>query len=90
MREHEISSAEVLESTQVEDFSVPGPRRSGISHKPEVRCMLLHSFKNAEVGAWRHIFDVLMPTSLLPTDFMSKLREAIAVSLFQALIYATI
>ena len=80
MREHEVTAAEMLETTRIEDFYVPGPRRSEFSHKPEVRCMLLHSLKNCEMSSWRHNFDVLMSTSLLPTDFMSTLRRAIAVS----------
>ena len=80
VREHEVTAAEMVETARIEDFSVPGPRRSEFSHRPEVRCMLLHSLKNCEMSSWRHNFDVLMSTNLLPTDFMSTLRRAIAVS----------
>lgn len=80
VREHELTSAELVETVQIEDYSTPGPRRSEFSQRPEVRCMLLHSFKNCEMSSWRHNFDVLMATNLLPTDFMSTLRRAIAVS----------
>ena len=70
----------MVETTRIEDFDVEGPRLSTFSHMPEVRTTVLYSFKNVDVTSWRHIHDILMPTCMLPTDFMADLRSAIAVS----------
>lgn len=80
MREHEITSSEMLETARIEDYEIQGPRPSTFSFMPEVKSMVMHSFKNCDATSWRHIHDILMPSCVLPTGLMSELRRAIAVS----------
>ena len=72
--------SEIIETVSIEDISMPGPRLESLSEKPEVRAMPMHSVKNSEAMTWRHCFDVLFPTSVLPTGMLSDLREYTAVS----------
>ena len=80
MREYELRAAEVIETCQVEDFSVEGPRWPEFSSEVEYRCMPVYSFKNQEAQMWIHHHDVLVESNGLPTDYLSDLRKGCSVS----------
>ena len=75
-------ASEVIETCQVEDYQVEGPRRLNFSSDCEYRCVPVYSFKNSEALMWIHHHDILIPSDGLPSDFISDLRRGCSVSLF--------
>ena len=81
LKEYEVLKSDLKEDVPVSDFDLPGPRPERLSLEPEYTVHPMHSFKNGEAMSWIHTHDVLMSTELLPSGFVSDIRNACAVSL---------
>ena len=75
---------EVKEHCLINDFSLPGPRPCHDSVSAEYNVKLMHSFHNNECDSFLHYQDILIPSDLVPSDFIMDLRSGLSVSSFCA------